>query len=379
MNVADILRARIGPKSRRSKGQSMVEFALIVPIFLFLLLIAIDFGRTFFSYIEVNNAAREGAAYAAGNPTALVGANSITSHALQETNVQQQGGENPITVTAACADPSGNPLVGGCAAAPGGGGIGNSITVNVAEPFTFVTPVIGGFFNNSFTISASASAAVLSLAASGAGTPGQCIVAPTASFTTTVSGRTVTLDANTSSPTEGACAISGYNWDMGDGADPFPPVVGIATSYTFAADGVYTITLEVTNPAASPTTSQIVTIGTPTPTPTPTATPTPTPTPIPTPTPTPTPTPGPVCAFIPSFSVNFTGSGNGDKAHQMTFHGDYTGHPTPLSWSWTLGDSTTDTGQTVDNRYSSAGTYTVKLTIKNGACQQSVSQQVTVP
>jgi len=77
--------------------------------------------------------------------------------------------------------------------------------------------------------------------------------------------------------------------------------------------------------------------------------------------------------------VNFTGSGNGDKAHQMTFHGDYTGQPTPLSWSWTFGDTTTDTGQTVNNRYSSAGTYTVTLTIKNGACQRSVSQQVTVP
>ena len=78
----------------------MVEFALIVPIFLFLMLLAIDFGRVFFSYIEVNNAAREGAAFAAGNPTVLVGDKSITSHALQETNVQGQGGENAITVTA---------------------------------------------------------------------------------------------------------------------------------------------------------------------------------------------------------------------------------------------------------------------------------------
>jgi hypothetical protein len=75
-----------------------------------LMLMAIDFGRVFFSYIEVNNAAREGAAYAAAFPTDTAG---ITSHARQETNVQGQGGENAITVTATCYDSSGVALAGG--------------------------------------------------------------------------------------------------------------------------------------------------------------------------------------------------------------------------------------------------------------------------
>ena len=116
-------------RRKRSRGQALVEFALILPVFMLVMLIAIDFGRLFFTYIQVNNAAREGAAYGAGNPTSTTG---ITSRAQQETNAQGQRGENPITVTAVCADPSGIALPGGCADAPGGNGTGNSITVGVS-------------------------------------------------------------------------------------------------------------------------------------------------------------------------------------------------------------------------------------------------------
>jgi Flp pilus assembly protein TadG len=41
-------------------GQSLVEFALILPIFVLLLVGVFDLGRAFFSYIAITNAAREG-------------------------------------------------------------------------------------------------------------------------------------------------------------------------------------------------------------------------------------------------------------------------------------------------------------------------------
>ena len=63
----------------------------------------------------------------------------------------------------------------------------------------------------------------------------------------------------------------------------------------------------------------------------------------------------------------------------MTFYGAYTGQPAPASWSWTFGDGTTGADQTDSNRYSSAGTRPVTMTIKTGSCQQTVSHQVTVP
>ena len=47
-----------------SLGQALVEFALVIPVLMLILLACIDFGRIMFSYIQINNAAREGAAYA---------------------------------------------------------------------------------------------------------------------------------------------------------------------------------------------------------------------------------------------------------------------------------------------------------------------------
>ncbi len=46
-------------------GQSLVEFSMILPLFLVLLFGLVDFGRAFFTWLLVTNAAREGARVAA--------------------------------------------------------------------------------------------------------------------------------------------------------------------------------------------------------------------------------------------------------------------------------------------------------------------------
>jgi Flp pilus assembly protein TadG len=43
---------------RRTAGQSMVEFALVLPIFLLIVLGLVDLGRAVFSYTSITNAAR---------------------------------------------------------------------------------------------------------------------------------------------------------------------------------------------------------------------------------------------------------------------------------------------------------------------------------
>ena len=45
-------------KRRRTRGQSLVEFALVMPILLFLTLIALDFGRVYLGYINLQNMSR---------------------------------------------------------------------------------------------------------------------------------------------------------------------------------------------------------------------------------------------------------------------------------------------------------------------------------
>ena len=47
--------------SLRQRGQATVELALSIGLLIFILLAAIDFGRAFFAYVGLVNAAREGA------------------------------------------------------------------------------------------------------------------------------------------------------------------------------------------------------------------------------------------------------------------------------------------------------------------------------
>lgn len=116
----------------RHRGQALVEFALIVPVLLLILLITIDFSRLIFTYIQINNAAREGAAYAITQPNDF---NGIEARALQETSTQAQRGEGTAVVTLECRDSS-TSLVVACDSAPGAG-LGTTVSVTVAQVFTF--------------------------------------------------------------------------------------------------------------------------------------------------------------------------------------------------------------------------------------------------
>ena len=74
------LRARVGrglrglrgtaPSHRQggSRGQGMVEFALILPLLLLLMMGIIEFGYVFTVYTGIFNAAREGARYGVVHP-----------------------------------------------------------------------------------------------------------------------------------------------------------------------------------------------------------------------------------------------------------------------------------------------------------------------
>src|SRR3954452_15595214 len=95
-------------RASRPRGQAVVEFALIVPIFILLLLIAADFGRFFFTYIQLNNSAREAVAYAAFNPTTDNA--TLTTVARRESNVQAQRGEGTMAATASCFNSAGTSL-----------------------------------------------------------------------------------------------------------------------------------------------------------------------------------------------------------------------------------------------------------------------------
>lgn len=59
---------------RNASGQGLVEMAVALPVLILLLLAAADFGRLFYTWIAVNNAARAGAQY--GSQTLTNAANT---------------------------------------------------------------------------------------------------------------------------------------------------------------------------------------------------------------------------------------------------------------------------------------------------------------
>src|SRR3954470_5062787 len=56
-------------RSGESRGQALVELAIVTPVMLMLMLAALDLGRVFYAEITIQNAAREGALEASTNYT----------------------------------------------------------------------------------------------------------------------------------------------------------------------------------------------------------------------------------------------------------------------------------------------------------------------
>lgn len=70
-------------KNRRaSRGATLVEFALVLPLFMFLVITIMDFGRAYMTYQTMTNAAREGARYAVAptpNTVTLPSTSAVTT------------------------------------------------------------------------------------------------------------------------------------------------------------------------------------------------------------------------------------------------------------------------------------------------------------
>ncbi len=157
-------------------------------------------------------------------------------------------------------------------------------------------------------------------------------------------GTPVTFNASASSDPDGS--IVSYSWDFGDGQFGS----GVTVQHAYSAPGTYTVRLTVTDDggASDSTTSQItVTQAANTP---------------------------PTAAFsyspsnpTPGAWVHFDASGSSDPDGSI------------VSYSWNFGDGGTGSGVSIYHRFTSAGTYTVRLTvIDNDGASDTTTQSVTV-
>ena len=163
------------PPWPRSRGQALVEFALVLPVLTVMLLTVVDLGRLFYSQMAITNAAREGALQASlpadpgpGQPggtfdpnhawyTAGTTCDSTTDAVTCRALLEFQGTPanwfvqpTPGDVTASCLASGTTP--------PCASGIGNNEAVTVQTTFSLWSPWMGAFFGGHQTVPLSATA-----------------------------------------------------------------------------------------------------------------------------------------------------------------------------------------------------------------------------
>jgi Flp pilus assembly protein TadG len=72
------------PQRSRQRGQGLVEFALIAPLMIFMLLITVDFARAYSAHIQVTNAARAGAIYGSRSMALATDSTAVQDAALAD-------------------------------------------------------------------------------------------------------------------------------------------------------------------------------------------------------------------------------------------------------------------------------------------------------
>lgn len=104
---------------RPVKGQSMVEFALLLPLLVLIFAGIFDLGRAFFASITITNSAREGARYGALNHDYITGVCTAAKTealnsgiTLSDSNITVTCGNTltcPVSVGISC--PESNPII----------------------------------------------------------------------------------------------------------------------------------------------------------------------------------------------------------------------------------------------------------------------------
>jgi Flp pilus assembly protein TadG len=138
------LATRLDRGRHQSRGQALVELAIILPVMLFLLMGALDLGRVFYANIAVTNAAKEGALFASG------GGSSPASAAVAEA----RGGF--VTVTSGNVTTAYSDTTNKCSATAA---LGATVSVTVKAPFQAVTPFVGALLGGGNVMLASTATA----------------------------------------------------------------------------------------------------------------------------------------------------------------------------------------------------------------------------
>lgn len=316
------------PDRGRIRGQSLVEFALTLPILLLLILGGLDFGRVFLGWVSLNNTARIAASFAAsnaqliaaGNPDALARYNDIVQQDAVATNCQP-----PDPIPAPTYAPSAD--------------LGGSARVELTCSFGVITPIISAVLGDQVEVGASAVFPVRVGVV--ANVPGGGPPDPVAAFTLTPTSGDAPLTVSFANTSTNATSFS---WDFTTDGSP-DSTAQDPPDQLYATPGSYTVTLTASNGVASSTVSHTVTVAAP---------------------------PGPLADFT------FT-PGTGPAPLSVAFTDTSTGTITARAWDFDGDGAIDSTAKNPSFSYSSPGTFTITLTVTdNKGATASVTRSIVV-
>jgi Flp pilus assembly protein TadG len=274
----------------RSRGQALLEFALLLPVFLLLFAGALDLGRLYASQIAVANAAREGAMEAAQNPTSFAAnqpCDSITNRVMCRALGEATGSFvtiSPTNVSLTCSPACSSQM-------------GYIATVQVQAPFTLLTPILAPILGGqTITLTSSQVASMMTApgpvatpspspsptpdpsatpsptpspsptppvtpaptpSPTGGPTPSPtpaCFTLPTAQFHLNPNSGKKKRDSFTvtdQSSSEAWCPITTWSWSWGDAGAGSTSDLQFPPGHVYQTQGTYTIALVVTNLAGT--------------------------------------------------------------------------------------------------------------------------------
>ena len=217
---------------RDHRGQAMVEFAIILPILILLLVMAVDAGRLFFGYVALHNASRIGADHAASHPDAWNGVPDPIEQghrdryaALITADLQALGCQG---------SPVPNPVFNGFAD-------GDHVRVELSCDFSPLTPLVESFMGQPLTLRASSDFAVNRTISAGLPPPGAPPPPPSGGPTPSPSPSAMP----TASPSPGACIAPPFNGVKKNSAQALWNSRGFTTTLVFQpGNGNYTIRVQ---------------------------------------------------------------------------------------------------------------------------------------
>jgi PKD repeat protein len=321
------------------RGQILVEFALVLPILMFLTLIALDFGRVYLGYINLQNMARIAANFAANNSSAW-DAVSSPNDAKLKTKYYNQIIADAQAINCRLNDTNGDGSVSAEDFAPtftdrNGNGtptdLGDTGTVQIGCRFGVITPGIAAVVGGTVKVAAASSFPVktgMTASGNGSGTGSP----PNAAF----SGNGVITSVSAPASISG---VAPFAVEFRDTSGGYPtawlwtfPDTGTTMSvqdplfHTFTSPGTYVVTMKASNMWGNTTASMGVTV-------------------------------------VDISTVNFHADQTSiTPGITVQFTNDSTTGGTAFDWSFGSGEGSSNL-ENPTHRYDTPGTYTVSLTV----------------